>query len=173
MTRMSFDCSGNGCHGNYMAFYCDSTFTPDSSIGYLARRVHQLGTLALEPIFAAAGMTATQWSALASIYVQRANTCAAIARDMAYDKGATTRLVDTLEERGWITRHRAGDDRRVVHLALTPAGEAAAMAVRDAVVEKWNGWLRDWNDKDIMDLIRLLQRVRDTLARAADESASA
>lgn len=38
-----------------MAFYSDSTFTPDTSIGYLARRVHQLGTLAVTPPSHAAG----------------------------------------------------------------------------------------------------------------------
>ncbi|AXJ95608.1 MarR family winged helix-turn-helix transcriptional regulator [Sphingomonas sp. MMO-176] len=156
-----------------MGFYTDSTFMPETSIGYLVRRSHQLSVQALEPIFAAAGMTATQWSALASIRVQRLSTCAAVARDIAYDKGATTRLLDSLEERGWINRRRDHGDRRVVHVMLTPAGETAAMAVRDAVVAQWNEWLTDWNDKDIMDLIRLLQRLRGTLTQATDEGAAA
>lgn len=156
-----------------MAFYDNSNFMPDMSIGYLVRRVHQLGFAALDPVFAAAGMTGIQWSALASLHLHGASPCAAIAREIAYDKGATTRLADTLEERGWITRHRDGEDRRVVQLALTPAGTDVMLQVRGALVERWNDWLKDWNHKDIMQLIHMLQRLRNTLASAAGEGASA
>lgn len=153
-----------------MPFYSDSNFDPENSIGYLIRRSEQLGTAALEPVFAAADITKTQWSALVAVHFNRATTCAELARDLGHDKGATTRLVDTLEERGWITRARADDDRRVVKLALTPAGSTIAAEIRDVVIGLWNDWLRDWEGSDITELIRLLQRLRDTLQQAPDES---
>ncbi len=46
-------------------------------------------------------------------------TCASLARDMAHDKGAMTRMMDTLEAKGWVERTRSADARRVVHLSLT------------------------------------------------------
>jgi DNA-binding MarR family transcriptional regulator len=92
---------------------------------------------------------------------------------LGHDKGATTRLVDTLEERGWIVRTRNDEDRRVVRLTLTPAGEAIAADVRNTVIRLWNEWLADWPDSDVDQAIHLLQRLRDTLQRAADERASA
>ncbi|MEH3158625.1 MAG: MarR family transcriptional regulator [Sphingomonas taxi] len=153
-----------------MPFYSDSNFDPENSIGYLIRRSEQLGTAALEPVFAAADITKTQWSALVAVHFNRATTCAELARDLGHDKGATTRLVDTLEERGWITRARTDDDRRVVKLTLTPAGSTIAAEIRDVVIGMWNGWLRDWEGGDITELIRLLQRLRDTLQQAPDES---
>lgn len=153
-----------------MPFYSDSNFDPENSIGYLIRRSEQLGTAALEPVFAAADITKTQWSALVAVHFNRATTCAELARDLGHDKGATTRLVDTLEERGWITRARTDDDRRVVKLALTPAGSTIAAEIRDVVIGLWNDWLRDWEGSDITELIRLLQRLRDTLQQAPDES---
>ncbi|MFN3433100.1 MAG: MarR family winged helix-turn-helix transcriptional regulator [Sphingomonas sp.] len=156
-----------------MPFYSDSNFDPETSIGYLIRRSEQLGSAALEPIFAAADITKTQWSALVALHFNRATTCAAIARDLGHDKGATTRLVDQLEERGWVVRHRGEEDRRQVRLALTPAGSAIAAEVRDAVIGVWNGWLDDWNDRDIVELIRLLGRLRDTLQQAPDEGTPA
>ncbi|MCP3735803.1 MarR family transcriptional regulator [Sphingomonas sp. RP10(2022)] len=153
-----------------MAFYSDSNFHPENSIGYLLRRSEQLGAAALEPIFAAADITKTQWSALVALHFNRATTCAEIARDLCYDKGATTRLVDTLEERGWVVRDRDGDgDRRVVRLALTPAGDRIAAEVRDRVIRVWNVWVGDWDDQDIRDLTRLLQRLRDTLQQPLDQ----
>ena len=113
-----------------MQFYSPEAFNPDVSIGYLARRVFQLSHAALEPMFADAGLTGTQWSALVSIWFGR-TTCAEIARELNYDKGATTRLMDVLEERGWVTRDRDRQDRRFVNLALTPTGQALALGCRD------------------------------------------
>jgi DNA-binding MarR family transcriptional regulator len=156
-----------------MGFYSESTFDPERSIGYLVRRSEQLGGHAVEPVFAAADITKTQWSALVAIHFNRATTCAEIARDLGHDKGATTRLVDTLEERGWIVRTRTDEDRRVVRLSLTPAGVAIAAEVRNTIIALWNDWLGDWPEDDILTLIHLLQRLRDTLQRASDERAGA
>ena len=157
-----------------MDFYTESNFVPENSIGYLIRRSEQLGTTAFEPLFAAAGITKTQWSALLALYFDRATTCAEIARDLGHDKGATTRLVDTLEERGWVVRDRdGGEDRRVVRLALTEAGSRIARDVNDRVIHLWNHWLADWSEQEVADLIRLLQRLRDTLQQSPDEGVPA
>ena len=156
-----------------MAFYSSSNFHPDNSIGYLVRRSEQLGTAALEPVFAAHDITKTQWSALVALHFERASTCAEIARDLGHDKGATTRLVDTLEDRGWVTRARGEGDRRLVRITLTPAGEAICGRVRDVVIALWNDWLKDWKESDIVDLTRLLARLRDTLQLASDDGAAA
>lgn len=146
-----------------MGFYSTTDFQPDSSVGYLARRVHQLTQAGLEPVFAAEGLTNIQWQALISIYFNRGETCAALARDLSYDKGATTRLLDVLEAKGWATRERGRDDRRLVGLTLTQAGEEVTQHVRVRVIEAWNGWLRDWPDADVEGALATLQRLRDTL----------
>lgn len=146
-----------------MAFYSESFFEPDCSIGYLARRAFQLSSVGLDPVFEPEGITLIQWSALASIHFDRGNTCAELARDLAYDKGATTRLVDLLVDKGWVTRTRHADDRRVINLALTAAGEVLAQRCRSRVIDCWNDWLGDWAAGDTADLVRLLQKLRDTL----------
>lgn len=156
-----------------MPFYTDSNFHPDNAIGYLVRRIEQIGTAALDPVYAAHDITKTQWSALVALHFNRATTCAEIARDLGHDKGATTRLVDTLEERGWITRARGDQDRRIVHLALTPSGEAIAAEVRDEVIAIWNDWLADWPEAEVTTLIRLLAQLRDTLQHSPDEGTPA
>lgn len=147
-----------------MAFYADSNFVPDCSIGYLLRRTHQLGYVAMEPVFAAEGLTGTQWSALVSVWFGRGATAADLARDLGHDKGAMTRLVDQLEERGWITRERTVEDRRCINLALTEEGVAVALRCKKHVIGCWNEWLADWPEKDVQTLIELLQKLRGTLA---------
>lgn len=147
-----------------MGFYSATDFEPDSSVGYLARRIHLLAQAGLEPVFAAEGLTNIQWHALISIYFAKGVTPAGLARDLAYDKGATTRLLDALEARGWVTRERPRDDRRSVRLGLTREGEAVARHVRLKLIDVWNGWLADWPHDDVAAAIAMLQRVRDTLA---------
>lgn len=156
-----------------MAFYTDAEFVPDCSIGYLARRVHQLSSAGLEPVFEGEGITLTQWSALATILCGRGNTAAELARDLAYDKGATTRLVDALVERGWVERARDASDRRQINLALTDTGRDVALRCRDKVVRCWNDWLADWDPDEAAMLMRLLQRLRDTLRIAVEQGSCA
>lgn len=146
-----------------MTFYKDDEFTPETSVGYLTKRVNQLSMQRLEPVFAASGITYLQWAALVSIWWWKNLTCAELARSIAHDTGATTRLLDSLEKRGWIERARSRDDRRVVQLLLTPEGEAVARAVRDKVAGCWNGWLEGWEPEEADMLLRLLRRLRDTL----------
>ncbi len=146
-----------------MTFYTKAAFGPDCSLGYLARRIHQIGAGLIEPIFADEGMSGTQWSALMSISTGRAATCADLARDLSHDKGATTRLVDTLEQRGWVNRSRAVEDRRVIKLELTPEGEVVGVRCRDRVIAYWNMLLADWDRTEIEALITSMQKLRMTL----------
>lgn len=150
-----------------MGFYSDADFFPDNSLGFLCKRIYQLAQAGLEPAFAAEGLTFVQWHALISIYFERGTTSAALARDLAYDKGATTRLIDTLEARGWVRRNREHDDRRLVALRLTSEGEQVAHRCRVRVFEAWNGWLSNWPDADVAATIATLQRLRATMEGVA------
>lgn len=148
-----------------MTLFEDSQFCPERSIGYLVRRVHLLGLALLEPVFAAEGITGTQWSTLALIGLDRARTCAALSREMGHDQGAMTRIVDQLVARGLIARERDAEDRRVVNLSLTEDGFAVAHRCKLKVIELWNGWLADWSpaeaDRLIHDLSRLKARLEE------------
>ncbi len=146
-----------------MGFYSATDFEPDCSVGYLARRIHQLAQTGLEPVFAAEGLTNIQWHALVSIYFRRGATPLGLARDLSYDKGATTRLLDVLEAKGWVVRERTPDDRRSLQLNLTPEGERITQHTRLKLIDAWNAWLADWPHDDVAAAVATLQRVRDTL----------
>ena len=149
-----------------MAFYESVPFEPESSIGYQVKRVQQAMSAALEPVFAAEGLTQAQWSVLVSLYFARGRTCAELARDQAHDKGAMTRLVDAMEAKGWVTRERATDDRRHVILELTTEGEAVAERTRNRVAACWNGWLDGWATADVHRLIGDLRLLRGAIEQA-------
>jgi len=54
-----------------------------------------------------------------------------ICKDMSYDPGAMTRMIDRLEAKGLILRGRSTSDRRRVCLELTAAGEAVVPRLRE------------------------------------------
>ena len=154
-----------------MAYYDDVPFYPESSVGYLTHRVQQQSSAAMEPLFAREGITKTQWTALVSIGLDRATTCVDLARDLAHDKGAMTRLLDQLEERGLIARERSGEDRRYVRLALTEDGVAVTERCRRRVAECWNRWLDEFPTKEVDQVLATLRRLAQVIAAAPLERA--
>ena len=146
-----------------MSIYDETNFYPDESIGYLIRMCQQLGSSGLDQLFADEGLSHVQWSALILIHFRRDQTCAALARDLAHDKGAMTRMIDALEARGWVRRDRHADDRRLNLLALTPEGEAVAHRCRAKLIDCWNSWLVDWTPEEAASLVAHLQKLRRTL----------
>ncbi len=160
--QQTIDCPGSDCLSNLMPF-TDSTFYPDVSPGYLVRVIHQMSVAAIDKTLAEDGLTATQWMTLVSLYFDHADTCVGLARKMAHDKGAMTRLIDQMEANGWVTRQRDDADRRVVRLSLTDAGRAAAVAAKQKVIACWNGFLADWSDTEVEELVTMLQRLRRTM----------
>lgn len=149
-----------------MTIFDADTYNPDISVGYLTKRIHQMAGSGLERVFADEDITYLQWSALVSIHYGRGATCKALAHEIAHDRGATTRLLDTLEKRLLVVRDRDPDDRRVVNLTLTAEGEAVARRCLHRVVDLWNGWLAGWEPADVAQLVSLLQRLRATLESA-------
>ncbi len=140
-------------------FYRTENFGAQNSIGCLLRRLINLSTPRAEACFADQDLSFSHWVTLVCVRDGIAATCADISRHMNYDSGATTRLVDHLESRGFLTRNRSKTDRRVVHLALTPEGEAVAGALSPRLMEFWNTVFDEFNHAEATMLIDLLTRL--------------
>jgi DNA-binding MarR family transcriptional regulator len=140
-------------------FYSVETFQARRSLGYLIKRLNNLIVPRAETVFADADFTFSQWVVLMAVRDGIADTCAEIARHMDHDTGATTRLVDQLEKRGYLRRRRSTSDRRVVHLEITPAGKALAKALMPRLIEFWNEVLEDFSTEETLQLISLLTRL--------------
>jgi DNA-binding MarR family transcriptional regulator len=143
--------------------FTDSTFYPEVSPGYLVRLIHQMSVAAIDRTLAGDGLTATQWMTLVSLHFDHADTCVGLARALGHDKGAMTRMIDQMEANGWVLRHRDTEDRRIVRLTLTQAGRNAAVAAKQKVIACWNGFLADWSDAQVEELVTTLQRLRRTM----------
>ncbi|HEX2593686.1 MAG TPA: MarR family transcriptional regulator [Rhizomicrobium sp.] len=151
-------------------YYNADTFEARRSIGYLVKRVNALLLPKVEELFGDAELTFTHWIALKALRDGFGDTCADIARHMNHDAGATTRIVDQLEQRGLVERRRSTEDRRVVHLSLTADGKAMLRALTPRVVNYWNGILDDFSHAEVTQMIDLLSRLVDRFEEDAEKA---
>lgn len=147
------------------AFYKAETYDSQHSIGYLVRRLNTLMLPRAEAQFADAELTFSQWVVLKCLGEGNAATCAELSRYMNHDTGATTRLIDQLEARGFVTRTRSTADRRVVNLKLLPAGKAMAKRLAPRLMNFWNRMLTDFTAAEAATLIDLLTRLSDRVEK--------
>ena len=143
------------------------SYNPERSVGYLTKRVFQLSRIGMEPVFQDEEVTIVQWSAMMALLHGVGDTAAELARHLCHDTGATTRVIDTLEERGLIERCRCTDDRRVVRLSLTERGREVTDRCKVKVVALWAAWLDDWSETDVEQFVDYLLRLRNTLEMVA------
>lgn len=140
-------------------YFTIDDFEPCRSPGYLLRRVHNQLLRHAEQVVSMEELTFTQWVALVQLRDGAASTSADLSRNLNHDSGATTRLVDQLEKRGLVERHRSAEDRRVVKLALTAKGRAMAKMLTPRVADFWNDLMRDFSHTEISTLLDLLTRL--------------
>ncbi|MCR9071566.1 MAG: MarR family transcriptional regulator [Alphaproteobacteria bacterium] len=98
-------------------------------IGHLLRRAHQRATQIFLETFEDAGLTPTQWAALAMLAEEGSASQNALGRMTAMDPATIQGVIRRLEERGLITREPDPDDKRRTKLCLSDDGKTL---VRDA-----------------------------------------
>lgn len=87
--------------------------------GFLLRDVSRLLRRDFEVRVQKLGMTLTQWRAVAHLARESGISQAALADVLEVTPITLTRLIDRMEEAGWVERHRDPSDRRAVCLHLT------------------------------------------------------
>jgi len=141
----------------------------DESVGYLiARAKSSLSNLVTQRTLNELGITSTQASMLFMIASGKCSLAAELARDYGIDASAVTRLIDRLEKRNLLSRVRSSEDRRAVHLAVTPEGQGLAARMPEifgGVVEKA---LAGFTPEEVGFLKSMLRRI---LANTGESSA--
>lgn len=129
------------------------------SPGRMLRRLEQDVKTLLERRFAAEDVTVTQWIALKVVRDAAVSNPGELARELNITSGATTRLIDTLEERGLMVRDRSAEDRRLVGLKVTDAGDAMVQTLAPIVVAGWNELVADFSDTEVEQFSAMLARL--------------
>ena len=129
------------------------------------------------------GLTRSQWLALTRIYRQPGCTQSELAETMEMEKGSAGRLIDRLEDNGFVVREADPADRRVKRIHLTPEAEAIERTMRRIARQTIHEALGDLEeaerDKAVELLITVKARLQEMLqtsnqaANAADRQMAA
>jgi len=149
--------------------YDVDTYQPASCVGQLMYRVRAAQMSGLDealakcPELAPLEISASQYIVISVLAKRGVDSAAQLCKDLSYDAGAMTRMIDRLEAKGLISRCRCPEDRRLVKLALTEAGLAALPKLRACSVQVLNQFLRGFNVEEARQLegflVRMLQNV--------------
>jgi MarR family transcriptional regulator for hemolysin len=118
---------------------------------------------AFDEALVAAGGTLPVWLILLNLKVRRPANQRELAEAVGIREATLTHHLAALEERGYITRTRDAANKRVQVVALTAAGEAAFLQLRDAAIA-FDARLRaGLPDSDLRQVEALLGKLADNV----------
>lgn len=132
---------------------------PATQVGRLIKQVFSSLVRHIDARMQPLELTAMQWEPLLVLFLGRADTVAALARECSVDCGAMTRLLDRLEQKQLLQRQRSESDRRVVHLMLTDKGREVAASIPAVLRAELNHHVADFSSAELATLTQLLARM--------------
>ncbi len=125
-------------------------------------RTHELLARASEEFFKTHGITGTQYNVLRILRGAgpAGATCGEIADRMIKADPDITRLLDRMEQRGFILRGRDSRDRRVVLVCISAAGAKLLAALDKPAAELVRRQFGGLGRRKLQELIALLEQVR-------------
>jgi DNA-binding MarR family transcriptional regulator len=146
-----------------------ASYQPANCVGQLMYRVRAAHMSALDeaiardPDLAALEMSAAQYVIISVLAKRGVDSATELCKDLSYDGGAMTRMIDRLEAKGLISRRRCPEDRRLVKLELTETGLAALPKLRECSVRVLNHFMRGFSHAEARQLegylVRMLQNA--------------
>jgi DNA-binding MarR family transcriptional regulator len=134
-------------------------FNPQDSLGYLIGNLRRALLEAMDRAFAPQGVTAPQAIVMFQIANGMAEHAADFCRNLSYDPGAMTRLLDRLEAKGLVRRVRSAKNRRNVRIELTPAGRGALPHLGLAAFAVFDVFLRGFTKTERRQVFGFLKRM--------------
>jgi DNA-binding MarR family transcriptional regulator len=154
-----------------VSIYDSENYEPCGSVAYLLGQVRTELLAALDRELTAdrhvanIGVTAAQFIVMTRLAAgERKKSASELCKEMSYDAGAMTRMIDRLESKGLIRRARCPQDRRLVYLEMTEQGRAAYPRLREISMSIQNRFLRGFSRADARQLEGLLGRMLENVA---------
>jgi DNA-binding MarR family transcriptional regulator len=110
----------------------------------------------------ARGVSLSEWVALRALYDQAESTHAALMAALGMTKGAVSKVVSRLQDKGLVTRAAHDADARAQVLVLTRAGRALVPALArdaDANDDRFFGHLSAGQRRDLRALLQEMVRL--------------
>ncbi len=134
----------------------------DAHLGFWMRFVSNQVSAEFARAVEARGVSVSEWVALRALYDQPGTTHTALMTALGMTKGAVSKLVSRLQDKGLVTRVPHAADARAQVLALTRAGRALVPALAreaDANDERFFGHLSTRQRRDLKALLQEMVRL--------------
>ncbi|BBF43708.1 transcriptional regulator, MarR family [Lachnospiraceae bacterium KM106-2] len=114
-------------------------------------------------------VSAAEYPVLMILYRQDGRTQENVVSELAIDKSAITRVVKSLEEKGFIERKKDEVDKRCNRIYLTEKGHLLKKPIEKGIME-WNGILqKDMSNEESDEVMRLLNQMVDNIQEQSEK----
>ena len=134
----------------------------DAHLGFWMRFVSNQVSAEFARAVEARGVSVSEWVALRTLYDRSDTTHASLVAALGMTKGAVSKVVSRLQDKGLVTRAAHAADARAQVLALTRAGRALVPALArdaDANDERFFGHLSAKQRRDLMALLQQMVQL--------------
>ncbi|MEL6372947.1 MAG: MarR family transcriptional regulator [Pseudomonadota bacterium] len=145
----------------------------DIIIGYLIADTSRLMRTVFDRRMRKLGLTRAQWLALTRLHRQPGVNQSEVADMLEIEKASAGRLIDRLEQNGWVERRADASDRRVRRVHLTPHAERVHEEILPIAEATVDAALQDLSAQERKRLRGYLERVKAAvvaMAGADDEA---
>lgn len=136
----------------------------DKGLGFLIAETARLHRKLLDRRLQTFGLTRAQWAVLAVLTPQDGRTQSELAEELEIEKPTAGRLLDHLEQSGWIERRPTPSDRRVWRVHVLPAALPRIAEVTEVVRATRHIMVKGLTDKQQHMLDRQLATVKNNIA---------
>lgn len=140
----------------------------DRNFGWLTTDVARLLRTIFDRRVKTLGITRPQWLAIVRLKRRPGASQSELADMMEIEKAPAGKIVDRLEERGWVQRRPDPVDRRINRIFLTELGERVHAVIWPIAQSTVSDALVDLTENDIAHLTQLLSRVKHRLGQMAE-----
>jgi MarR family transcriptional regulator, lower aerobic nicotinate degradation pathway regulator len=137
----------------------DASYVLEDQIGFRLRKAHQRATDIFNTVMAEFDVTPTQFAVLAKLDDVGPISQNQLGRLVAMDPATTFGVVGRLLRRGFVRQSVDDNDARVVLVALTPDGKAAAAAMKAVAAEVSRRTLAPLTGKEAEALLKSIAKL--------------
>ncbi len=108
-------------------------------------------------------ITSEQFGIIFLLYYKDGLYQSQVAKLLRKDRPNITRMVDILEKKGYITRKKDNENKRIIKLFITESGKETAKLLEPLREDFYKNMVDGFSDNDIKDLYKLLEKIRNNM----------
>jgi MarR family transcriptional regulator for hemolysin len=145
--------------------------TVDTNVGFLIHDSARLMRINYDRRMRELGLTRSQWWVLTHLFFQDGISQTELSGILEIERATLGRLLDRLEEKGWIERRPDANDRRIKRVFLTGEVGDLMRVMRSLASDLRAEALAGLNDREQAEFIRLMTKIKGNLLQMLESDA--